>query len=97
MYKLMIFLKRTDDDSVLQHFLNSTMPRLQKLTGQDTVSAVIEGSALNEEKFTRYCEFVFESADVLNQLLQSPEGKELNKDLASYHNNISIFFANYGV
>ena len=96
MYKILIFLKKTGDDSVLLRFTNSTVPKLESLTKDKIKLAAIEGAALSEEKYSLYCEASFPKKEDLDMLMQSPEGKELNKDLAGYGSHISVFYANFG-
>ncbi|HEX2960593.1 MAG TPA: hypothetical protein VHO43_02315 [Ignavibacteriales bacterium] len=96
MYKILIFLKRTDDESVLSRFRQSTIPRLESLTGQKITLAEIEGASLSQEKFIKYCEAVFSKREDLDRLMQTPEGKEFNKDIAGYGSYISVFYADFG-
>lgn len=96
MYKLLIFLKKTGDESVMVRFNGSTIPRLESLTGKKIETAKIEGALLSPEKYERLCEISFTDKSDLDRLLQTPEGKELNKDLAGFGNHISVFYANFG-
>ncbi|MGE5430909.1 MAG: hypothetical protein ACM3QX_07540 [Syntrophomonadaceae bacterium] len=96
MYKILIFLKKTGDESVLTRFTSSTLPKLESLTGQKIHLAEIEGAMLSQEKFFKYCEAWFSKREDLDRLMQTAEGKEFNKDLAGYSNHLSVFYANYG-
>ncbi|MGE5354553.1 MAG: hypothetical protein ACM3P0_20895 [Acidobacteriota bacterium] len=96
MYKILIFLKKTDDESVLARFTKSTLPRLESLAGQKVKLAEIEGALLSQEKFFKFCEAVFSRKEDLDKLLQTAEGKEFNKDLAGFGNHVSVFYANFG-
>ncbi|HEX2868596.1 MAG TPA: hypothetical protein VHO03_16265 [Ignavibacteriales bacterium] len=96
MYKLLIFLKKTGDESVLVRFNESTIPKLERLAGKKVSSAEIEGALLSPEKFEKFCEASFTDKSELDRLLQTPLGKELNKDLAAFGNHISVFYANFG-
>lgn len=96
MYKILIFLKKTEDESLSIRFKNSTVPKLESLTGQKIEPLEIEGSMLSQEKFFLCCEASFSKREDLDRLMQSPEGKEFNKDLAGYGASISVFYAKSG-
>lgn len=96
MYKILIFLKKTGDESVLARFTQSTIPKLESLSGQKIHLAEIEGAMLSQEKFHKFCEALFPKKEDLDRLMQTPAGKEFNKDLAGYSNHISVFYANFG-
>ncbi|MCU7494528.1 MAG: hypothetical protein HF314_01280 [Ignavibacteria bacterium] len=96
MYKILIFLKKVGDESVLTHFRDVTIPKLESLVKSKVPLADIEGSALSEEKYHKYCEAVFSKKEDLDRLFQSPEGKEFNKELAGLGRHISVFYANFG-
>lgn len=96
MYKVLIFIKKSEEDAVLEHFKSSTLPGLIRLTGQQIEIGHVDGGLLSEEKFYKFCEITFKSSQELNELLQTPEGKVLNRDLSSFHNFISVFMINYG-
>lgn len=96
MYKLLIFLKKTGDESVLARFNESTVPKLERLTGKIVETAEIEGSLLSPEKYERLCEVSFTDKSDLDRKLQTPEGRELNKDLAGFGSHVSVFYANFG-
>lgn len=96
MYKILIFLRKTGDESLLLRLQKSTVPKLEKLAGEKIGISEIEGAMLTEEKYFRFCEAEFAGKEDLDRKMQTPEGKELNKELASYGGNISVFYANYG-
>lgn len=96
MYKILIFLKKTEDESVLVRFTNSTVPKFESLSGQKIKAAEIEGALLSQEKFIMFCEASFEKKEEMDRLMQTPEGKELNKDLAGFGGHVSVFYANFG-
>lgn len=96
MYKILIFLKKSEDESVLVRFTSSTVPKLESLSGQKIKPAEIEGAVLSQEKFSMFCEASFEKKEELDMLMQTPEGKELNKDIAGFGGYISVFYANFG-
>lgn len=96
MYKILIFLKKTGDESLSIRFKSSTIPKLESLTGQKIEALEIEGALLSQEKFSMYCGASFSKREELDRLMQTPEGKEFNKDLAGYGFNISVFYAKSG-
>lgn len=92
MYKMLLFLKHTDDESVTLHFTNSTLPALGRLLNRELIASDIDGGKLTKEGFIKFCEASFASKEEMGRLMQSPAGKEFNKDLSGYHNFLSVFF-----
>lgn len=92
---MLIFIRQSEDDSVLKRFRNSTYQKIRELTGGSVKMAHLEGGALSEEKYISYCEAEFSDRDHMAGLMQSAAGKELNKDLSGYHKHVSVFFADY--
>lgn len=95
MYKMLVFLKRTDEESVINHFNKYTINYLTKFAGEKIEIGTVESNLLTEEKYDKFCEVTMESKDVMDEKLASPEGKELQKDLADFHQFITFIFVNY--
>ena len=51
MYKMLMFLKKTEDGNVEKHFRNFTLPILRELTGKELKAAKVESSLLIDKKY----------------------------------------------
>ncbi|HKB87014.1 MAG TPA: EthD family reductase [Ignavibacteriaceae bacterium] len=95
MYKMLMFLKQSDDQNVLKHFRDFTLPVLRDLMGKDVKAAKVESSLLIEQKYTWYCEVAVNSKYEWDRMMTSKEGKRLNKDLMDFHQSIDLIFVNF--
>ena len=95
MYKMLMFLKKSDDKNVINHFKKFTIPILNQLTCEKIEIAMVESSLLLEQKYTLYSEIGIRSKDEWDKLMATKEGKKLNKDLVDLHQYIDIIFVNY--
>ena len=94
MYKMLLFIKKSDDPNIVKHFRDFTIPILNELSGKEIKPAKVESSLLLEQKYTWFCEVTVDSRDEWNRLMASKDGKKLNKDLMDFHQNIDIIFVN---
>ena len=95
MYKMLMFLKRSDNPNVIRHFKNFTIPILNELNGEKIKIAKVESSLLLEQKYTWYCEIAVDSKEEWDMIMATKLGKKLNKDLMDFHQNVDIIFVNY--
>ena len=95
MYKLLLFLKKTDDKKILEHFEDFTLKHLSELAGKKIIAGKVESSLLLDTKYSHFCEVEVERKEEMDKLLNSKYGKELNKDLMNYHEFIDIIFVDY--
>jgi serine protease inhibitor ecotin len=95
MYKMMIFLKKTENEPLRNHFKSELLSSLREISGQDIQIAKVEGSLLTTEKFEYYCEITAESKDQIDKMLATPKGKRLSREISAYVNELVIFYANY--
>lgn len=95
MYKQIFFLHKTDDDKALSHFKEVVIETLSQLTGKDIKLAKVESNLLLEQKYSYCCEVEFESLDKMNELMNTKEGKQLNKSLMDFHKLITVISINY--
>jgi len=96
MYKMLMFLKKSDDPNVEQHFRNFTVPALNNLSGKKIKTAKVESSILLEQKYDWFCEISVDSKYEWDKMMATGEGKKLNRDLMDFHKNIDLIFVNYG-
>jgi uncharacterized protein (TIGR02118 family) len=94
MYKMLLFIKKSDDPNIIKHFRDFTVPILNELSGKEINPAKVESSLLLEQKYTWFCEVTVDSRDEWNRLMASKDGKKLNKDLMDFHQSIDIIFVN---
>ena len=95
MYKLLIFLKKTDKEEIIDLFNNQTLKHLSDLVGEKIKTADIESNLLMETKYAKYCEVSVSSKDEWDKKMNSRAGKELNKHLMNMHQFIDLIFVNY--
>ena len=95
MYKMLMFLKKSDDTNVIQHFKNFTIPILNEFEGEKINIAKVESNLLLEQKYTWYCEVAVDSKEEWDMIMATKLGKKLNKDLMDFHQNVDIIFVNY--
>ena len=96
MYRLLFFLHKNDDESLLQHFNEITIKHLGRIAGREINLAKVEDNLLLDQKYSHFCEIVASSRYEMDKLMNTKVGKELNKDLMDFHSNITIITINYG-
>ena len=97
MYKLLIFLKKTDKEEITDLFNNQTLKHLSDLIGENVKSADVESNLLMETKYIKFCEVAVTSKDEWDKKMNSRAGKELNKHFMNMHQFIDLIFVNYQV
>ena len=95
MYKLLLFLKKSDDDHVLTHFNEFTLKYLSELSGEKVKFGKVESSLLLDTKYSHICELEVVEKDEMDKILNSKPGKELNKDLMNFHEYVDLIFVDY--
>ncbi len=95
MYKMLMFLKRSDDIKITEHFVNYTLKILSEFAGGKVSAAKVESNLLLDQKYELFCEVSLKSKDEWDKKSVSKEGRNLNKDLMNFHNFIDIIFVNY--
>ncbi len=95
MYKLLLFLKKTADENILNHFKDYTVKYLAEIAKKEIKIAEVESNLLLDQKYSLYCDLEVESKDAWDSMMNTKEGRLLNKDLMEFHQNISAVFVNY--
>ncbi len=95
MYKMLMFLKKSDDPNVLNHFKNFTVPALNELSKENIKAAKVESSLLIEQKYNWFCEAVVDSKNEWDKLMTTKEGKKFGKELTDFHKSVDLIFVNY--
>lgn len=95
MYKLLLFLHKTDDEQVINHFEKYTVKYLSEISGENVNIGNVESNLLLEQKFGEFCEVSFESKEKWQELMNSKAGRDLNNDLADFHKNVTVIFVDY--
>jgi len=95
MYKLLLFLKKTDNKEINNLFNDYTLKHLSELSGKEIKAADVESNLLLEEKYSKFCEVSVSSKEEWDTKMNSKAGKELNKHLMNFHQHISVIFVNY--
>ena len=95
MYKLLILLKKTDKEDIINIFNDQTIKHLAEVSGNEIKSADVESNLLMETKYSKYCEVSVSSKDEWDKKMNSRAGKELNKHFMNMHQFIDLIFVNY--
>jgi hypothetical protein len=95
MYKLILFLKKSDDKNVFIHFQDFTLKYLSELAGKKIIPGKVESSLLLDTKYSHFCEVEVELKEEMDKLLNSKAGKEFNKDLMNFHQHVDIIFVDF--
>jgi hypothetical protein len=96
LYKLLLFLNKTNDEGIINHFEENTLKYLSDLTGGEKIeSADVESNLLLPLKFSRFCEVSISSKEEWDMKMNSKEGRELSKHLMDFHQHITAIFVNY--
>lgn len=95
MYKLLIFLHKTDNDEIVSHFNEYTVKYLSDLSGKTVKVADVESSLLLDVKYSKFCEITVDSKGVWDKMINSKEGRLLNKDIMDFHQFITLIFVDY--
>ncbi len=95
MYKLLLFLKKTDDEEVNEHFRNFTLKRISDVIGREIKTGDVESSLLLDVKYSKFCEASVESKDEWDNMMNTKAGRELNNDLMEFHSFVDLIFVDY--
>ena len=95
MYKLLVFLKKTDDKEMANLFADQTVKHLSDVYGSELKTADVESNLLMETKYVKFCELNMSSKDEWDKKMNSREGKELNRHLMNMHQFLDLIFVNY--
>lgn len=95
MYKLLLFLKKTDNNEINKLFEDHTLKYLTRLNDTEVKAGDVESSILLETKYSKFCEVNVSSKEEWDKKMSRAEGKELNKHLMDLHQFIDVIFVNY--
>jgi hypothetical protein len=95
MYQMLLFLNKTDDEKIIDHFEKFTLKYLSDITGEEIKSGDIESNLLLEQKFCRFCEASVSSKEEWDSKMNSKAGRELNNHLMDFNHHITAIFVNY--
>ncbi|HCY77160.1 MAG TPA: hypothetical protein DHV28_14665 [Ignavibacteriales bacterium] len=97
MYKQLFLLHKSEDDKALSHFKENIIAHLSELSEKKINLAKVESNLLLDQKYSYFCEIVFDSKDKMNELMNSKTGKQLTKDLMDFHKLITVISINYDI
>jgi len=95
MYKVLVFLKKTNEEKIINHFNNFLANYFSDLTGKEVSIGKVEINPLLEIKYSHFFEMEIESKEKWEKLLGSEAGENLEQDLIEFHKYITIIFINY--
>lgn len=95
MYKVLVFLKKTNEEKIINHFKDFFVKYFSDLTGKELSIGEVESNPLLEIKYSLFFELEIESKEKWEKLLGSEAGENLANDLIEFHKHITIIFINY--
>lgn len=95
MHKLILLLKQTEEQDIINNFETKITGFLSELAGQKINAGKIEFDLLSESRFIRVCEIETENQEEMQNLMSTKTGKLLNKELSGYSNLIVPLFVNF--
>ncbi len=95
MYKLLLFLNKTNEESIINHFKNFTLKYLSNALKQEIKIGTVESNLLLEQKYSLFIEVSVDSSKEWNSLMASKDGREFNKDLMEFYKHITPIFISY--
>ena len=95
MYKVLVFLKKTNEEKVIDHFKDFLAKYFSDLTGKELSIGEVESNPLLEVKYSLFFEIEIESKEKWEKLIGTETGKNLYQDLIEFHKYITIIFINY--
>ena len=95
MYKMLLFLKKTEEKPVIEHFKEFTLKYLSELAGKEVFAARVESNLLLETRYSHFCELEVQIKEEMDKLLNSKTGKELSKDIMNFHEYVDLIFVDY--
>ncbi len=94
MYKILIFLHKTDSDFV-EYFKNTFLPILSEISQGEVKLAKVESNILLDQKYSHFCEITSNSKQEMDEKLSSASGRKLGKLLMESHSKISMINISY--
>ena len=95
MYKLLLFLRKTNEKQILSHFQEITLENLSELAGKKVLPGKIESNLLTDTKYCYVCELEVNKKEEMDKLFNTKHGKELTRDLMNYHEYVDLIFVDY--
>jgi hypothetical protein len=95
MYKILFFLHKTDDENISSFFKDHIIKKLEEITETKISVAEVESNLLLEQKYSYFCEISAPSKEEMDKLMYSRAGKDLNKSLMEFHENITVITVNF--
>lgn len=95
MYRLMIFLKKTDNEPLVNHFKDVILKYMREMSGQNIALGKIEGSSFMEDKYLYFCEISADLKEDIDKMMVSPIGRKFIREITSFVNDVVMFYANY--
>ncbi|MEJ5262879.1 MAG: hypothetical protein WHT45_09380 [Ignavibacterium sp.] len=95
MYKLLIFIHKSKESGFINFFINSFLPLLNEIEGNEVKLAEVESNLLLEQKYSHFCELTANSKDEMDNKLNSSAGRSLSKLLMESHQHITVITVNY--
>lgn len=95
MFKLLIFLNKTTEEKVIEHFNNFILKYLSDISGTKVLAGDVESNILLEHKYSKFCEATFDSKNDFDERMMSETGKAFSNDLMEFHKFITVILVNY--
>lgn len=95
MYKMLLLLKKTEDEFQEKIFEENIVNQLSEATGKKLLIGKVDSSLLLENEYLKFCEVNFASKDEMDELLASAKGKEFSKNFSQLAKLVTVILVNY--
>ncbi len=95
MFKLLIFLNKTNEEKVIAHFNNFILKYLSDISETKVLAGDVESNILLEHKYSKFCEVTFDSKKDFDERMASESGRAFSNDLMEFHKFINVILVNY--
>jgi len=94
MVKLTILFHRPADETVLETHYNQNLALMEKMPNiKRRQACMVLGNPAGKSPFYRILEFYFDSYELLDKALLSPEGRAAGADLMQFARDAELIFA----
>lgn len=91
MYKTIFFVHKSDDESIKTAVIERVIPALKEIFNTEIKTGKVESNLLNPVKYDLYFEVTCKDKFEFDKQMNSPNGRNVNKELAGILNDVTIY------
>ncbi len=91
MYKTIFFVHKSDDESIKTAVIERVIPALKEIFNTEIKTGKVESNLLNPVKYDLYFEVTCKDKSEFDKQMNSPNGRNVNKELAGILNDVTIY------